>query len=135
MDVDPVTGAALLSASLFARKALEQAGSAAGEALSTAAGRLVTWLRRIGSKNADVASALKMVETAPEDLARVELLGRIVADYVGGSDVLRQQLLALAEDCQSESNVTTFGGAHIHGDISGGTITQYGGDHIELHHD
>jgi hypothetical protein len=135
MMVDPIIGAALLAASLFARKALEETGSATGQALSTGAGRLLAWLRHAGRGNAEIASALTLVEAAPEDAARIDLLGTVIADHVRGNDFLGQELLMLVKECQADSGVVTLGGAHIHGNISGGTISQYGGNHIELHND
>jgi len=133
--VDPLAGAALLAATLFARKALEETGSEAGQALSTAAGRLVSWLRRAGGRNAEVGSALTLVEAAPGDQARVDLLGAVIADHVRGNDPLEQELIKLTEECRAAIDIITIGGSHIHGNISGGTVTQYGGDHVEFYHD
>ena len=130
--IESITEAALLAAALFANKALEEAGKKAGSSVSAAAGRLVTWLRRTGAVHPEVGSALAAVEAAPKDAALVETLGTTIAAQVRGSDALAAELLALTEDCRKAGEVTMIGGAHVHGDMSGGKITQYGGNHIEF---
>ena len=130
--IESITEAALLAATLFANKALEEAGKKAGSSVSAAAGRLVTWLRRTGAAHREVCSALAAVEAAPEDAALVETLGTAVADQARGSDALAAELLALTEECRKAGEVTMIGGTHVHGNVSGGKITQYGGSHIEF---
>jgi hypothetical protein len=131
--IDSITAAALLAASLFAKKMLEETGSKAGTALSAASGRLVAWLRHAGTRNPKVSSALSDIEASPDDPAKVEALGEVIAEQARGNDVLAHELMALADECRTAGDVLTIGGTHIHGDVSGGTVTQYGGSHIELH--
>ncbi len=130
--IESIAEAALLAATLFANKALEEAGKKAGSTVSAAAGRVVTWLRRTGAADPRVGSALAAVEAAPEDAAVIQTLGTVVVDHVRGDNAREAELLGLAEECRKAGHVTMIGGTHVHGDVSGGTITQYGGDHIEF---
>ena len=130
--MDPTTMAAI-AAGVFATKALEETGSQAGRELSAAAGRLVAWLRRSGAEDIETGAALTIVEADPGDQSRVDLLGKILAARVAADHHLEQQLQEHVTDVQQAGDIQLIvGGAHIHGSVSGGTVTQVGRDQYRL---
>jgi len=124
--------AAAAAAALFAKKMVEESGTQVGKGLSSAVGRLVTWLRHRGSKDAEIGAAMTMVHADPTDQARVELLARVLADRVTSEPGIAQELLELVDQTRQAGDVVTVGGAHIHGDVTGGTVTQIGRDQYQL---
>jgi hypothetical protein len=132
--VDPIMMAAATAAGLFAKKMLEEAGSQAGKALSTATSRLVAWLRRHGDEDPETGAALIMVQAEPADPARVELLGQVLAARAEADPELARQLRQLVGEADRAGDIhVTIGGAHLHGSVSGHTrVNQAGRDQIHL---
>ena len=126
--MEPITMAAA-AAAIFATKVAEETGVQTGKGLSAAASRLVAWLRRKGNDDSETGAALTMVTANPNDHARVELLGRVLANRATADPDLAQELDDLVEQAQQAGDVrTTIGGAHIHGNVTGGNVVQVGGN-------
>src|SRR6266516_4903698 len=134
--VEPITMAAATAAGLFAKKLLEEAGGEAGKALSAAMSRLVAWLRRQGD-DSETAAALAMVQAKPADLARVELLGQVLAARAEHDAELARELAELVGQAERAGDVqVTIGGAHIEGGVHDyATVNQAGRDQVQLHVD
>jgi hypothetical protein len=131
--VEPITTLAAAAATLFATKIAEEAGSQFGKGLSAAAGRLVAWLRGKGHEDAETGAALTMVKAAPTDQARIDLLAQVLATRASADPAFAGELRELVGGAQQAGDVRlTIGGAHIHGNVSGGTVTQVAGDQYSV---
>jgi hypothetical protein len=131
--MEPISALAAAAATVFATKAAEEAGGQAGKGLSAAAGRLVAWLRGKGREDAEAGAALTMVQAAPADQARIDLLAQVLATRATTDPAFAEQLRELVGGAQQAGDVrVTVGGAHIHGNVSGGTVTQVAGDQLNV---
>jgi hypothetical protein len=130
--VEPISMLAAGAATLFATKMAEEAGSQTGKGLSAAAGRLVAWLRGKGREDTETSAALTMVQAAPADQARIDLLAQVLATRASADPAFAGQLRELVSGAQQAGDVRlTVGGAHIHGNVSGGQVTQIAGDQYQ----
>jgi hypothetical protein len=131
--VEPISTLAVAAATLFATKMAEEAGSQTGKGLSAAAGRLVAWLRGKAHEDVEAGAALTMVQAAPADQARIDLLAQVLATRANADPAFAEQLGELVGGAQQAGDVRlTIGGAHIHGGVSGGQVTQVGGDQYNV---
>ena len=121
------------AATLFATKMAEEAGSQAGKGLSAAAGRLVAWLRGKGQQDPETGAALTMVQAAPADQARIDLLAQVLATRANADPAFAKQLGELVGGAHQAGDVRLMiGGAHIHGWVSGGQVTQVAGNQYNV---
>jgi len=131
--VEPISTLAIAAATLFATKAAEEVGSQAGKGLSAAAGQLVAWLRGKVDQDAETGAALTMVQAAPTDQARIDLLAQVLATRANADPAFASELRELVGGAQQAGDLRlTMGGAHIHGNVSGGTVTQVAGDQYNV---
>jgi hypothetical protein len=131
--MEPISMLAAGAATLFATKAVEEAGSQTGKGLSAAAGRLVAWLRGKGREDPETGAAITMVQATPTDQARVDLLAQVLATRASRDPAFAGELRELVGGAQQAGDVRlTIGGVHIHGNVSGGTVTQIAGDQYQL---
>jgi hypothetical protein len=130
--VEPISTLAIAAATLFATKMAEEAGSQAGTGLSAAAGRLVAWLRGKAQQDTETSAALTMVQAAPVDHARIDLLAQVLATRANADPAFADQLRELVGGAQQAGDVRlTIGGAHIHGNVAGGQVTQVAGNQYQ----
>lgn len=130
--MEPISMLAAGAAALFATKVVEEAGSQAAKGLSAAAGRLVAWLRGKGEEDTETGAAMTMVQAAPTDQARIDLLAQVLATRANADPAFAGELRELVGGAQQAGDVRlTIGGAHIHGNVSGGTVTQVAGDQYQ----
>jgi hypothetical protein len=130
--MEPISMMAAGAATLFATKVVEEAGGQAGQALSSAAGRLVAWLRGKGGEDTETNAAMTTVQAAPTDQIRIDLLAQVLSTRANTDPVFAGELRELVGGAQQAGDVRlTVGGAHIHGNVSGGTVTQIAGDHYQ----
>jgi len=131
--VEPISTLALAAATLFATRAADEAGSQAGKALSAATGRLVAWVRGKGHQDVETGAALTMVQAAPADQARIDLLAQVLAARAAADPAFAGELRELVGAAQQAGDVRlTIGGAHVHGNVSGGTVTQVAGNQYNV---
>jgi hypothetical protein len=131
--MEPISMLAAGAATVFATKVIEEAGSQFGKRLSTAAGQVVAWLRGKGREDAEMGAAITMVQAVPADQARIDLLARVLATRATADPAFADELRELILRAQQAGDVQlTIGGAHIHGNVTGSTVTQVGGDQINL---
>jgi len=130
--VEPISTLALAAATLFAAKMAEEAGSQAGKGLSAAAGRLVAWLRGKGHDDTETGAALTMVQAAPADQGRIDLLAEVLAARASADPAFAGELRELVGGAAQGGDVRlTIGGAHVHGNVSGGQVIQIAGDQYQ----
>jgi hypothetical protein len=73
-----------------------------------------------------------MVQAAPTDQARIDLLAQVLATRASADPAFAAELRDLVAGAQQAGDVRlTIGGAHIHGNVSGGTVTQVAGDRYQ----
>jgi hypothetical protein len=131
--MEPISMLAAGAATLFATKVVEEAGSQTGKGLSAAAGRLVAWLRGKGREDTETGAAMTMVQAAPSDQARIDLLAQVLATRAAADPAFAGELQELVGGAEQAGDVRlTIGGAHIHGNVSGGTVTQVAGNQYQL---
>jgi Sec-independent protein translocase protein TatA len=131
--MDPISVIAGSAAAVFGTKMLEETGSQAGKALSAVAGKLVAWVRQLGKKDSEVNAAVTMVQADPADQTRVELLGKVLETKATADPEVATQLRELVEEVRRAGDVhASVGGAHIHGNLTGGTVSQVGGNQYNL---
>jgi hypothetical protein len=127
--MEPISMLAAGAATLFATKMIEEAGSETGKGLSAAAGRLITWLRGKGREDPETGAAMTMVQAAPTDPGRIDLLAQVRTTRAAGDQGFAAELRDLVGRAQQAGDIRlAVGGAHIHGNVSGGTVTQIGGN-------
>lgn len=102
--VDPVSvtvgvAAAALVAKLF-DKAMDKAADAAIDTTTTAAGKLVTWLREKFRGSPEAATALKELEAAPDSSRREVALAEVIDSLAGEDPTFRAELTRLVEQAQ-----------------------------------
>jgi hypothetical protein len=132
--MDPIMVTAASAAAVFANSLLEEAGSQTGKGLPAAAGKLVAWLRRSGDGDSETAAAVTMVQSKPEDSARVELLGQVLSARAETDAEFARQLRLLVDEVGGANIVqVAVGGAQIHGGVHGNArVNQVGRDQIQL---
>jgi hypothetical protein len=131
--MEPISMMAAGAAALFATKVVEEAGSQTGKSLSAAAGRLVAWLRAKGREDTETGAAMTMVQAAPTDQARIDLLAQVLATRAVADPAFAGELRELIGGAEQAGDVRlTIGGAHVHGNVSGGTVIQVAGDQYQL---
>jgi hypothetical protein len=126
--VNPITDAAAAAAAVFARKLLEEAASQAGRALSAAADRVVTWIRRRGAEDAETGAAITMVDADPADRPRIELLGRVLAARAAADPEVGRELQELVR--QAPEAVTIRDQAQVGMILTASSIGGQGGQGI-----
>jgi hypothetical protein len=132
--VDPITAAAIAAGAfaLFAGKALEGAGSDAGEALTSGAKRLVDWVRRRGNEDPETAAAVRQVEDAPGDKKRVMQLARAIEARSLSDQEFQRELIAHIDAAPEAMTLVLNGGNYV-GRVSGkAKVTQISGNQINL---
>jgi hypothetical protein len=131
--MEPVSVLATTAAALFAKNAIEEAGGSTGKALTAAAGKLAAWVRQLGHHDPEASAAVTMVDIDPADQARVALLSKILAARAASNPKLAAELGELVAAAREAGDVhVSADGVHIHGDVTGGQVTQIGGDQYNL---
>jgi len=131
--VEPLSVLAATAAAVFAKRAVEEAAAGTAKTLPAAAGRLVDWVRQLGQRNREAAAAVVMVEADPADPARVDLLGKTLGAGAARDPGVASELRALVEAARQAGAVSSSsGGAHVHGNVTGGQVTLVGRDQYNL---
>jgi hypothetical protein len=132
--IDPTIAAAgARAAALFATKAVEGAGSKAGEALTAIVGRLVDLVRHKAKEDKALEGALIVVDDDPSDETRIGMLGKLLAKRAAADPVFARELLALVDEANAAGASHTV--VQSVEDVSGGEVNMAGRDIYKAGHD
>ena len=98
--IDPTTIAAAgaAAATLFATKAVEGAGSKAGEALTAVVGKLVDLVRGKAKDDKALEGALIVVDDDSSDETAIQMLGKLLAKRSAADPAFARELLAFVAE-------------------------------------
>jgi len=128
-----IAAAGASAATLFASKAVEGAGSKAGEALTAIVGKVVDLVRHKAKHDKALEGALIVVDDDPSDATGIEMLGKLLAKRAATDPVFARELLALIDEANA-AGASEIVAQRVR-DVSGGEANMAGGNIYKAGHD